>query len=157
MQPMRRDAAPLRTQTSAIRPQLMALIRQRSFGRGKIKLASGRESDFYFDMKPTMLHPAGSAWLAELTLDAVEAEAVSPINWRAPEGFALDVFVGARESSAFLRQSKLLADAWTAKGVATSYCEVVGADHFTIIDQLTDPNGEIVERIVSHVPRLSAT
>jgi orotate phosphoribosyltransferase len=72
MQPLRRDAAPPRTHTSDVRPQLMALIRQRSFGRGKIKLASGRESDFYFDMKPTMLHPAGSAWLAELTLDAVE-------------------------------------------------------------------------------------
>jgi orotate phosphoribosyltransferase len=48
----------------------MNLIRERSFGRGKIKLASGRESDFYFDMKPTMLHPSGSAWLAEMILDA---------------------------------------------------------------------------------------
>jgi orotate phosphoribosyltransferase len=74
MQPLRREAAPSRTtpsRSAEIRPQLMALIRQRSFGRGKIKLASGRESDFYFDMKPTMLHPAGAAWLAELTLDAI--------------------------------------------------------------------------------------
>jgi orotate phosphoribosyltransferase len=72
MQPLRRDPAP-RATSSDTRKQLMALIRQRSFGRGKIKLASGRESDFYFDMKPTMLHPAGAAWLAELTLDAIEA------------------------------------------------------------------------------------
>jgi len=72
MQPLRREATPLRNppdRAAEIRPQLMALIRERSFGRGKIKLASGRESDFYFDMKPTMLHPAGAAWLAELILD----------------------------------------------------------------------------------------
>jgi orotate phosphoribosyltransferase len=73
MQPLR-AAAPTRQTSDApadIRPQLMALIRARSFGRGKVKLASGRESEFYFDMKPTMLHPAGAAWLAELTLDAI--------------------------------------------------------------------------------------
>jgi orotate phosphoribosyltransferase len=84
MQPLRRDAAPPRTMPlSRIRPQLMALIRERSFGRGKVKLASGRESDFYFDMKPTMLHPAGAAWLAELTLDAIEglgAEAIGGLE-----------------------------------------------------------------------------
>jgi orotate phosphoribosyltransferase len=69
MQPLRREAADTRENPN--RAQLMALIRQRSFGRGKIKLASGRESDFYFDMKPTMLHPSGSAWLAEMVLDAL--------------------------------------------------------------------------------------
>src|SRR5690349_6864495 len=75
MQPLRREAPDARhasTHENPNRAALMALIRQRSFGRGKIKLASGRESDFYFDMKPTMLHPAGAAWLAELTLDVVE-------------------------------------------------------------------------------------
>jgi orotate phosphoribosyltransferase len=73
MQPLRREAPDARrasTHENPNRAALMALIRQRSFGRGKIKLASGRESDFYFDMKPTMLHPSGSAWLAEMILDA---------------------------------------------------------------------------------------
>jgi orotate phosphoribosyltransferase len=76
MQPLRREAPPVRRHSPAnadIRPQLMALIRARSFGRRTIRLASGRESDFYFDMKPTMLHAAGGAWLAELILDAVDA------------------------------------------------------------------------------------
>jgi orotate phosphoribosyltransferase len=75
MQPLRR-AAPAHDSADAsvdVRPQLMALIRRRSFGLGQVKLASGRESHFYFDMKPTMLHPAGAAWLAELTLDEIEA------------------------------------------------------------------------------------
>jgi orotate phosphoribosyltransferase len=80
MQPLRRAAAPLRASDPSTRPQLMALIRQRSFGRGKVMLASGRESDFYFDMKPTMLHPAGAAWLAELTLDAIDELGVDAIG-----------------------------------------------------------------------------
>ena len=45
--------------------------RKRSFGRGEITLASGRKSDFYFNLKPTMLDAEGAALLAELTLDAL--------------------------------------------------------------------------------------
>ncbi|HET9904499.1 MAG TPA: orotate phosphoribosyltransferase [Xanthobacteraceae bacterium] len=82
MQPLRRDAGPSHSTSSRadIRARLKDLIRARSFGRGKVKLASGRESDFYFDMKPTMLHPAGAAWLAELTLDAIEGLEVDAVG-----------------------------------------------------------------------------
>lgn len=54
------------------RTRLKDIIRTRSFGRGKITLASGRESDFYFNLKPTMLDPEGAALLAELTLEALK-------------------------------------------------------------------------------------
>ena len=53
------------------RAELFELIRQRSFGRGHIKLASGRESDYYIDMRPTTLHPAGAAHIGELIGDAL--------------------------------------------------------------------------------------
>jgi orotate phosphoribosyltransferase len=53
------------------RAALFDLIRVRSFGRGKIKLASGRESDFYFDLRPTTLHPAGASYIGELIVDAL--------------------------------------------------------------------------------------
>jgi orotate phosphoribosyltransferase len=56
---------------SASRARLAAIIRTRSFGRGEITLASGRKSDFYFNLKPTMLDPEGAALLAELTFDAL--------------------------------------------------------------------------------------
>lgn len=65
---------------AAIRAKLFELIKARSFGRGRIVLASGRVSDFYFDMKPTMLRPEGAAWLAELALDALEGLAVDYIG-----------------------------------------------------------------------------
>src|SRR3981081_1109945 len=51
--------------------RLAEIIRKRSFGRGEITLASGRKSDFYFNLKPTMLDPEGAALLAELTFDAL--------------------------------------------------------------------------------------
>jgi orotate phosphoribosyltransferase len=51
-----------------IRNRLAELIRERSFGRRKVVLASGRESNFYFDMKPTMFHPEGASLLAKMIL-----------------------------------------------------------------------------------------
>jgi orotate phosphoribosyltransferase len=77
MQPMRREA---NERGGDRRAELFELIRQRSFGRGRIKLASGRESDFYFDMKPTMLHPAGAAAIAEMILDELDGIAVDYIG-----------------------------------------------------------------------------
>jgi orotate phosphoribosyltransferase len=64
----------------AIRAKLFELIKARSFGRGRIVLASGRVSDFYFDMKPTMLRPEGASWLAELALEALDGLAVDYIG-----------------------------------------------------------------------------
>jgi len=48
------------------RAQLFAIIRQNSFGRGEVRLASGRTSDFYFDLKPSMLDPQGALLIAKL-------------------------------------------------------------------------------------------
>ena len=67
MQPLRRQAG-----TPDYRAELFELIRTRSFGRGKIMLASGRESDFYFDLRPTTVHPAGATCVGELICDALE-------------------------------------------------------------------------------------
>ncbi len=71
-------AAPARNQgrndKAAARARLAEIIRARSFGRGEITLASGRKSNFYFNLKPTMLDAEGAALLAELTLDALSGE-----------------------------------------------------------------------------------
>ena len=57
---------------SASRARLHEIIRKRSFGRGEVTLASGRKSDFYFDLKPTMLDPEGATLLAELTYETLK-------------------------------------------------------------------------------------
>jgi len=62
------------------RVRLADIIYRRSFGRGEIKLASGRTSDFYFNLKPTMLDPEGAALLAELTLAALAEDNVDYVG-----------------------------------------------------------------------------
>jgi orotate phosphoribosyltransferase len=62
------------------RSRLQEIIRKRSFGRGEITLASGRKSDFYFNLKPTMLDAEGAALLAELTLDALAGENIDYVG-----------------------------------------------------------------------------
>jgi orotate phosphoribosyltransferase len=47
---------------------LANIIYENSFGRGDVTLASGRKSDFYFDMKPSMLHPEGAHLIAKKIL-----------------------------------------------------------------------------------------
>jgi orotate phosphoribosyltransferase len=57
---------------SASRARLLEIIRRRSFGRGEVTLASGRKSDFYVNLKPTMMDPEGATLLAELTYEALK-------------------------------------------------------------------------------------
>ncbi len=57
---------------AAQRARLADIIFARSFGRGKVTLASGKESDFYFDMKPTMLDPEGASLIAHQLFETVK-------------------------------------------------------------------------------------
>ena len=52
-----------------LRDELLALLRDRSYERRKVVLASGRESDFYVDGKQTSLHPRGAYLLGRLLLE----------------------------------------------------------------------------------------
>jgi orotate phosphoribosyltransferase len=61
-----------RNQTLEARSKLFALLKEKAFRRGRVVLASGRESDFYFDMKPAMLDPDGAALMAELILQQLQ-------------------------------------------------------------------------------------
>jgi orotate phosphoribosyltransferase len=68
------------TAATTARARLADIIRTRSFGRGEITLASGRKSNFYFNLKPTMLDAEGAALLAELTLDALAGENIDYVG-----------------------------------------------------------------------------
>lgn len=88
-----------------------------------------------------------------LRLDEAEAAALSPIHWPVPDGSTpggtvLDCLVGADESSEFLRQSKMMADLWAARGVETRFQALPGLNHFTVLDPLFDKDSAMVRRIV---------
>src|SRR5580658_7351883 len=65
---------------ASARARLRDIVHRRSFGYGEVKLASGHVSDFYFNLKPTMLDAEGVALLARLTLDALAGERVDGIG-----------------------------------------------------------------------------
>ena len=54
------------------RARLIALLRERSFERKKVILASGKESDFFIDCKQTVLTAEGHALVGELMFEALD-------------------------------------------------------------------------------------
>jgi hypothetical protein len=69
-------SAPTRS-PAADRARLVEIVKSRSFQSGKeVKLASGRSSAFYFNMKPTMMDGEGGYLIASLVLDVLEDEGI---------------------------------------------------------------------------------
>ena len=69
------------TTGSRKRSRLVEIVKARSFQEGpEMKLASGKTSTFYFNMKPTMLDPEGAALIADLMLDAMGDETVDLVG-----------------------------------------------------------------------------
>jgi orotate phosphoribosyltransferase len=63
------------------RQRLIEIVRAESLTRGTIvRLASGAESSFYFDMKPTMFHPEGAALIADLMLRELQSDQAEVIG-----------------------------------------------------------------------------
>ena len=66
---------------AADRARLIEIIKLRSYMSGvEIKLASGRISNFYFNLKPTMMHPEGAYLIGQLVCDRLETENVDAIG-----------------------------------------------------------------------------
>lgn len=66
---------------SPARRRLIEIVKERSFSTGKeMKLASGRTSNYYFNMKPTMLDPEGATLIGELVLERVAGLKVDAIG-----------------------------------------------------------------------------
>ena len=84
----------------------------------------------------------------DLKLDETSARACSPVFWRVPAGRRLDAVVGALESSEFLRQSRIIAEAWRQGSTQTRYEGISGTNHFTIVDALGDPGSAMTARVV---------
>ena len=82
-----------------------------------------------------------------LCLDPAAARAASPLLWTAPARGSIDAVVGENESAEYFRQSKTIVDTWGAAGLATRFGVVAGANHFTAIAPLADPDSLMVARL----------
>lgn len=97
-----------------------------------------------FDLAPLM----HTSFNGDLRIDPGNARRISPLFWDVRAGRALDAWVGGTESAEFLRQSRIVAEGWANKGAVTSYREVAGANHFTVLDPLADASSELTKRLV---------
>ena len=82
-----------------------------------------------------------------LKLSFEDAERESPLFWPAPSGLVMDAVVGGAESEEYFKQSRRIVDVWGLSGVRTRYEEIAGANHFTVIEGLADPESAMTRRI----------
>jgi arylformamidase len=60
---------------------------------------------------------------------------------------SLDAVVGENESAEYFRQSRTIVELWGAAGIETRLGSVAGANHFTAIAPLADPDSAMVLRL----------
>lgn len=148
------------------RMRLVEIIRERSFKDNvDITLASGRKSNFYFNMKPTMLHPEGAALLSELVLDALadlkpdyigglEMGAVPIVSWTTAASFgrgapvkAFFVRKKAKEHGARLLVEGLAADENLQRKTVVVVEDVTttGESALKAVDAVREAGGEVLQ------------
>lgn len=81
-----------------------------------------------------------------LHLNDVSARDVSPLFWRIPSHGSLDAVVGGEESAEYFRQSQAIVDAWGGS-IETRFEKIPGANHFTALAPLADPQSPMTLRL----------
>jgi arylformamidase len=85
-----------------------------------------------------------------LAMDAAEARRNAPLGMAPPPDGDWTLLVGGAEGPEYLRQSAELAAAWGCDDARRVRMEVVaGADHFSIVGPLADPDSATVRRMVA--------
>jgi arylformamidase len=97
-----------------------------------------------FDLGPLVKTSVNNA----LRLDEAAAWRASPLFWPAPSHGVLDAVVGQDESAEYHRQSRMIVEVWGQAGIETRFAEVPGANHFTAIAPLADPNSPMTLRLL---------
>lgn len=84
------------------------------------------------------------------TLRLTEDEAISesPARLRPLVGIPLTAWVGAQERPEFLRQTRLIEEAWARHGTDVRAIYDAGHDHFTVIEALQDPDSHMMNALL---------
>lgn len=104
-----------------------------------------------FDLEPIRLNYLNE----KLGLDTAEAERNSPVRHLPAAAGELVVAYGTRELPELCRQSIEYARAWTERGLRGRLLPVNGADHFTILDALSRPEGVLARALLGMLGRES--
>jgi acetyl esterase/lipase len=84
----------------------------------------------------------------KLSLDADEIVMLSPLKRLAVRAPPLILFVGSAELPELKRQSEVYARAASALGLPCSLTVLRGHHHFSILDELADPNGALTRALL---------
>jgi arylformamidase len=87
----------------------------------------------------------------ELGLDQATARKFSPLFHPPPAGATLTVAVGDGETEEFLRQSRSYAAACRAAGCGCELEILADANHYTILNQLSDADAPLTRDILRHM------
>jgi orotate phosphoribosyltransferase len=137
---------------AARRARLIELIKARSFQEGpEFKLASGKTSTFYFNMKPTMLHSEGAYLVASLILDqleGVDADLIGGLEMGAvpiASGVAAVAFTEGRNLPAFFvrKQAKEHGTQALVEGLARG--ESMSGKKVVVVEDVTTTGGSALK------------
>lgn len=109
------------------------------------RVAGGLAISGIYDLEPIRLNYLNE----KLGLDSAEAQRNSPMLHLPPRAAPLVVAVGLGELPELIRQSAEFATAWQERGLAGQYLPIVGHDHFSILDELAQPEGKLVAALTT--------
>lgn len=109
------------------------------------RVAGGLAISGIYDLEPIRLNYLNE----KLGLDSAEAQRNSPMLHLPPRAAPLVVAVGLGELPELIRQSAEFATAWQERGLPGQYLPIVGHDHFSILDELAQPEGKLVAALTT--------
>jgi orotate phosphoribosyltransferase len=116
------------------RERLRRIIKERSLLTGsEFKLASRRQSGFFFDMKKTMFHPEGASLIADLIFEAISGDR--------------DVgFIGGLEMGAVPIVAAVAMRSYPDRPISGFFVRKEAKDHGTkkLVDGCLDPGSKVI-------------
>jgi len=146
--------------TSQDRAALLDLVRGLAVVRGRVVLASGREAEYYVDLRRVTLHADGAPLVGRVLLDLVadwEAEAAGGLTMgadpvaaamlhaAAASGRRLDAFVVRKEGKAHGLQRRIEGpDVAGRRVVAVEDTSTTGGSVLTAVEALREAGADVV-------------
>jgi arylformamidase len=118
-----------------------------AFGGGRHPVAGAVSVSGVHDLAPMVL----ASFNTDLRLDQAEARRLSPVALRPASDAPILVAVGGDETSEFLRQARLLWDAWPANRPAgdSEPLVVAGRHHFSVVSDYAQADSELTRRTLA--------
>lgn len=100
---------------------------------------SGTSVSGLFELEPMLYLPLNE----DLKLDEESAHHNSPMFLDPRTDAPLSIVVGGDESEEFRRQSLDFTEKWRGRGARIEYVEFAGLNHFTVLDQMKNPDNPL--------------